>query len=117
MADPRKPSRILPWAPARATKEIWKLAKRDFEFNWAEHAREQILDRDLIIGDIIHVLKHGYVYEEAEPSARKGFFKYKVESRSPNSGGRTLRVVVVPQCKPPLFKVITVMWVDEPRQK
>lgn len=117
MVNPRKPSRILPWTPARATKEIWKLAKLEFEFNWTEHAGDQMLERDLIIGDIIHVLKHGYVYEEAEPSTREGFFKYKVESRSPNSGSRTLRVVVVPQREPPLFKVVTVMWVDESRQR
>ena len=117
MTGYRKSPRTSPWAPAKATEEIRKLAHQDFEFNWSWHADEQRLARDLIIGDITHVLKNGFVHEEAEPSTRKGFFKYKVESRSPNSGGRTLRVVVVPQRKPPLFKVITVMWVDEPRQK
>ena len=116
MTGTRKPPRSRPWIPAKATEEIRKLANRDFEFNWSRHANEQRLARDLIIGDIIHVLKNGFVYETAEPSTRPGFFKYKIDSRSPNSGGRTVRVVVVPQREPPLFKVITVMWVDEPRK-
>ena len=116
MTGSRKPSRTRPWVPAKATEEIRKLAQQDFQFIWTWHASEQMQERDLITGDIIHVLKNGFVHEEAKPSTRKGFFKYKVESRSPNSGGRTVGVVVVPQRETPLFKVITVMWVDEPTQ-
>lgn len=117
MSEPRRPSRARPWPPRKATEEIRNLAGRGFDFCWTEHASEQMSARDLIVGDILHVLKHGFVYQEAEPSTRPGFFKYAVECRSPNSGDRILRVVVVPQRKPPTFKVVTVMWVDEPTQR
>lgn len=117
MSEPPKPSRARPWSPRKATEEIRKLARQEFSFCWTKHANDQMLARDLIVGDVVHVLRHGFVYDEAEPSTRQGFFKYSVESRSPNSGNRTVRVVVVPQRKPPTVKIVTVMWADEPMQR
>ena len=71
-----------------------------------------MLERDLIMGDALHVLKHGFVYEEAEPAMR-GFFKYKMECNTPNSNGRTVRVVVIPSVNKAAFKIVSVMWADE----
>jgi hypothetical protein len=109
----RKPSLSRAWTPAKATEEIRKLAQQDFNFCWTNHFREQLDARGLVVGDVTHVLKNGFVYEDAEPSTRKGFFKYKMECTTPNSGRRVVRVVVIPQLKPPEFKIVTVMWVDE----
>lgn len=73
-------------------------------------------ERDLIVGDVLHVLRYGFVYDEAEPSTREGYYKYTMESRTPNSNGRIVRIVIVPSlpgqtCE---VKLITVMWADEP---
>lgn len=73
-----------------------------------------MFERGLITSDLLFVLKNGFVYEPPEEeSTVKGFYKYKVESQSPNSGSRTLRVIVVPDPKSCQIKLITIMWRDE----
>lgn len=113
MSGRSNPPRSRPWPPAKATSELRKLAQQDFNLCLTAHAREQLTERDLIAGDLTHVLKHGFVYEEAEPSTREGYYKYKMECISPNSDGRTVRVVVIPGSKPLDLKIVTIMWVDE----
>ncbi len=71
-------------------------------------------ERGLIMSDVLFVLKHGFVYEEPEPSTVPGLFKYKVDSQSPNSGARFLRVVAIPDKESCQIKVVTIMWRDEP---
>lgn len=78
---------------------------------YQEHARDRLLERGLIQGDVLHVLKNGMIFADPEESTRPNFFKYRIEGRSPNSGGRTVRVVVIPNPKTLDLKVITVMWV------
>lgn len=106
-----------PWPPRKATETIRKRAADDaFHIRWTMHAGEQIKERGLIMGDVLHVLKHGFVYEEGEQSTRKGLFKYKMESTTPNSNNRRVRVVVIPSPRACEAKIVSVMWVDEPRQ-
>lgn len=69
--------------------------------------------RDLIFGDVLYVLSNGFVYREAQEATRPGFFKYRIESRSPNSNNRVVGVVAIPDEKAKALKIITVMWVDE----
>jgi hypothetical protein len=64
--------------------------------------------------DVLHVLKNGFVYEAAQPSSRPKFWKYQVQGRTPNSGNREVRGVVIPSVDENHLKVITVMWADEP---
>jgi len=71
-------------------------------------------ERDLIMGDVIHVLKHGFVLEEGQPSTQTGLFKYRMQCTTPNSGGRLVCVVVIPT-QACAVKIVTVMWVDEDR--
>lgn len=101
-----------PLPPAKATTHIRKIAIGPCDFYWTAHAREQMADRDLTISDVLHVLKYGFVYEEGQPATKEGFFKYGVESTSPNSGGRVVRIIVIPSTANGL-KVVTVMWKDE----
>jgi hypothetical protein len=61
----------------------------------------------------LYALKNGFVYEEPELSTRPGYFRYAVESKTPNSGSRRVRVIVIPDKKGCLLKIVTVMWVDE----
>lgn len=68
------------------------------------------------MSDLLFALKNGFVYTtpvEAEESTIRGFYKYKVECQTPNSGSRTLRVVAVPDSKSCQIKIITIMWRDE----
>ena len=68
-------------------------------------------DRDVIMADLLHLLKSGFVHDEPEPATRE-HFKYRIEGTTPNSDGRTLRAVVIPSgdCE---LKIVTVMWRDE----
>ncbi len=69
-------------------------------------------ERDLIVSEVLHVLKFGFIYEDPEPATQKGCYKYKVESTSP-AGARVVRVVAIPWAEPPEIKIVTVMWRDE----
>jgi len=112
MADRTKVPRKGPWKPADATDGIRELAAGDFALMLTKHAREQMRARDLSTGDIAHVLRTGFVYEDAEPSTREGLYKYKMDGRSPNHESRVVRVVAIPSTKPPAVKIVTVMWKD-----
>jgi hypothetical protein len=104
-----------PWSPADATKEINAVAVSDkLRITYTGHARQQMADRDLIAGDVLFVLKKGFVLEDGEPSTQAGLYKYWVQSRSPNSGNRTVRIVAIPDPRTFWIKVVTVMWVDRP---
>jgi len=101
------------WTPAEATRKINECADSPgLQLSWTIHAEERLAERDLLTGDIIYLLKRGFVYEEPETATREGFFKYRVEGTTPNSDGRTVRAVVIPSggCA---IKIVTVMWRDE----
>ena len=102
-----------PWRPAEATRRIReKVRTDDIELSYTKHAKERMSERSLLIGDVIHVLRNGTVYEEAEPATRGGLFKYRIECLAPNSGRRSVRLVVIPSPTSRSIKVVTVMWVD-----
>ena len=42
-----------------------------------------------------------------------GLFKYVIEGISPNSSGRVVKVVVIPDLSEKHIKVVTVMWKDK----
>lgn len=103
-----------PWSPADATDEIRALARQSsLKITYSQHAKERLEERDLAIGDVLYVLKNGFVYETASESTQPGLFKYAPESRSPNSGSRTVRVIVIPDPARVWVKIVTVMWADE----
>jgi len=101
------------WTPAEATKRIWSCARGEkLDLHWKEHALERLAERDLIVSDILFLLKYGTVFDEGQPADMPGFFKYKIESKTPNSEGRVVAAIVLPSggCD---IKIITVMWKDE----
>jgi hypothetical protein len=103
-----------PWKPADATLTINQVASDPkCTVPLTGHARDQMLARGLIMSDVLFVLRNGFVYEDPVESTVAGLFKYRVESRSPNSGRRTVRVVAVPEPVSCQIKIITVMWRDE----
>jgi hypothetical protein len=101
-----------PLDPAAATRFICGLLGPSLKLRYTRHARERMSERGLIVGDLLHIIKHGFVYEEGEQSTRPGLFKYAMDSITPNSGGRTVRVVLIPSSNGSI-KVVTLMWVDE----
>lgn len=100
------------WSTARATREINACASRAPNLTFALHVKERLRERGLVMGDLLHVLKRGFVLEEPQPATRAGFFKYRIEATTPNSEGRTVVVVVIPDGRDEL-KLITIMWKDE----
>jgi hypothetical protein len=110
----RKPKAMKgPWASAQATDRIRYIARHQkMCLTYTGHAREQMADRDLLVSDLLHVLKYGFVFDQADTATRKGFHKYKVVNATPNSGTREIRVVVIPDMKALHLKIVTIMWVD-----
>jgi hypothetical protein len=86
-----------PLDPGRATEFIRKKASAsDLTVRWTEHANMQLHARELIMGDVLHVLNNGFVFEQGVPATQAGCYKYKIECTTPNSGGRTIKVVLIP---------------------
>lgn len=101
------------WNLADATKRINACAASDdLTLSWQEHAKERLRERDLIMSDAMHILKRGFVLNEPEPATRDGYFKYRIEGTTPNSDGRTVALVVIPDGANEL-KIVTIMWRDE----
>lgn len=101
-----------PLSPREATEAIRAKVEIDLEIKFTRHARERLYERDLIMGDILHILKFGYVHNEGEESTQRGLYKYEMESTTPNSGGKTVRIVVIPSSDNTI-KLVTIMWADE----
>ena len=70
-----------------------------------------------MISDILHALKFGNVYQPAISAHAPGMFRYRVDCKTPNSGSRSIGVVVIPDKPEKLIKVVTVMWIDEFERK
>lgn len=101
------------WKPADATTRIRTCAASDdLDLDVTDHAREQMRERDIIMGDLLFLLKTGFVYDAPVRATREGYFRYAVEGATPSSDGRSLRAIVIPSggCE---LKIVTVMWRDE----
>lgn len=105
-----------PWPPGAATERIRRIARGPLDLSVTIHLGARLEERDLIMGDVLHVLKTGNVYDEGEPATRSALWKYRMEGKSPNSGSRTLRVIVILGAAETELKIVTVMWADEPKQ-
>lgn len=103
-----------PWDAKTATERIRAIAgDRRLSLAYKVHAMQRLADRGVLTGDVLFVLKNGFVYGAPTPATRPDFYRYEMESRTPNSEGRLVRVVVIPDTKNLICKIVTVMWVDE----
>lgn len=103
-----------PWNAQEATQRIRAIARdRRFSLVYKVHATQRLAERGIVIGDVLFVLKQGFVYADPRPATRPNFYRYEMESRTPNSGGRMIRVVVIPDGNNLICKIVTVMWADE----
>lgn len=105
---------IQPWSNGDATSIIRELAK-DINLNIAftTHFTDRMSERNLIMSDILFALKNGFVRIDPWVSSIPSFYKYSMESKTPNSANRSIRVVSVPEFEGCAIKLISVMWVDE----
>jgi len=103
-----------PWCAKDATDSLRRVA-RDTRLSLAYkvHAMKRLAERGIFVSDVLYVLKHGFVYLDGVPALQQGRFKYEIESRTPNSGGRKVRLVVIPDAETYTIKIVTIMWVDE----
>lgn len=103
-----------PWSPAQATDELRRIA-RDARLSLAYklHATKRACEREISTSDVLYVLKNGFVYHAAKTATRPDYFKYEIESRTPNSDGRIVNLVVIPDCNNMTIKLVTIMWKDE----
>jgi Domain of unknown function (DUF4258) len=105
---------MQPWPPAAATKNLNQIgANPRLKVTYTLHSRNRMNERDLTMGDVLYVLSNGFVYEEGVPSTQDGFFKYCMETRTPNSNNKSVRVVVIADPDRIWIKIVTVMWADE----
>ena len=100
-----------PWDPAYATEKLKAKVCDQLEILWTRHVKERMDERDLQMGDVLHILKNGFVYDDAEESTQKGQYIYTMECPTPNSGGRIVKVVVIPSSANAM-KIVSVMWSD-----
>ena len=100
------------WSIETAECRIHAYARTDFDLAYTMHAAERLRERDILISDVNHVLMHGYIGEEPVESSRRGYCKYKICSKSPNSGNREICLIVIPDPQRSAIKVVTVMWKD-----
>ncbi|RST87951.1 DUF4258 domain-containing protein [Aquibium carbonis] len=109
---------LEPWLPDRATSRIRSIARDPrLSLSYRLHARERLAERGLVISDILHALKFGNVHQPPKPAFAPGTYRYRVDCKTPNSGSRSIGVVVIPAEAEHLLKVVTVMWIDEFERK
>lgn len=103
-----------PWKPSVATDQIRGMARLPgLTLAYKMHAKERLLDRGITSSDVLYVLRFGFVILDPEPATRPGYYKYAMENKTPNSNSRDIRIIVIPDKKNSLIKLITVMWADE----
>ncbi|WP_374679328.1 DUF4258 domain-containing protein [Bosea sp. 47.2.35] len=106
--------RKQPWKPADATEEIRALGGcGKLTLSWTDHIRARLVERDLVMGDVRYILRHGFVYDPPEEATQPGLYKYRIETRTPNSNNRVVRLVVIPDPSTSWAKLVTLMWADE----
>jgi hypothetical protein len=101
------------WSTGAATKNINACARgASLTITFVCGTKDGLRDKALVMGDVLHVLRRGFVLEEPAPTTRQGYFKYLIEATTPNSEGRTLGVTVIPDGGHAM-KLVATTWRDE----
>lgn len=107
-----------PWIPAYATEATRKISRHPaLSLAYKVHATQRRAERGLVTSDLLYLLKNGFVLADAKPATRPDYFRYVVTSTTPNSGGREIAAVVIPDPSRLTIKIVTVYWVDEEARK
>jgi hypothetical protein len=107
-----------PWEPAYATEALRKISRHPaLSLAYKVHATQRLVERGITISDMLHLLKHGTVLDAASAATRPDYFKYVITCITPNSFGREMAAVVIPDYRACTIKIVTVYWVDEQATK
>ena len=103
-----------PWPPAEATDRFRAMVQDpNFDLGLKLHAEDQMAERGIFMPDVLYAIRHGFVYGDAAPAKQPGLYRYTLKGPTPNSGGRNIKVVLIPSMHKSWAKIITVMWADE----
>lgn len=103
-----------PWNATDATNRLREMGNHPaLSLAYKLHAKERIAERGIIVSDVLHILKHGFVYQDPVPAKTNGYFKYEIGCLTPNSGNRRICLIVIPSYATMTIKLVTVMWEDE----
>lgn len=104
-----------PWNTTDATYAIREMARHPaLSIAYKVHATQRLVERGIIVSDVLHLLRTGFVHKDAVKATQTGWYKYIVEGLTPNSAGRKIGAVVIPNAEYLKVKIVTVFWVDEP---
>ena len=100
--------------PAEATKKINALAENPFlDLSKSPHAESRMAERNIISGDLLCLMRTGFIYDAAEPASREELWKYKIEGKTPNSESRVIIAIIIPDFKLKHIKIVTCYWKDK----
>ena len=101
-------------SPGKATQQINRLSKKDFfTLSKTTHAEENLTKHEMLSGDLLYLLRNGFIYDAPEQATQPKLWKYIIESATPNSGGRTLCAVIIPDIEKNHIKIETCYWKDK----
>ena len=101
-------------SPSSATAKINQMACDPYcDLSKSLHAEDRLQERAILTSDLLHLLRTGFVYDDPEKATRKGFWKYKIEGKTPNSNGRIITAIVIPDFKTKHIKIVTSYWKDK----
>lgn len=105
---------VEPWTPTDATYAIREIGNHPaLSIAYKIHATQRLAERGLLVSDVLYLLRNGFVYQDPVAATQAGYYRYVVQGQSPNSGGRNICAVVIPNSTYMKIKVVTVYWVDE----
>lgn len=103
-----------PWSEAEATRQINKIARNDqLTLAYQLHCRERLAERGIIQSDVLYVLKRGFVQQKAAAAMMNGYFRYVIQTVTPNTPSREIGCCVISDLRRYTIKIVTVMFVDE----
>lgn len=103
-----------PWDPTDATYAIREIGKHPaLSIAYKMHARQRMSERGIIVSDVLQLLRRGFVYDLPIEATSRGYYRYVIQGRTPNSGKRDIAAVIIPNPNTMAVKIVTVYWVDE----
>lgn len=103
-----------PWSPTNATYALREIGRHPaMSLAYKVHATQRLAERGITTSDVLYLLRNGFVYKEPVPATTRGYYRYEVRGRTPNSEGREICAVVIPNATTMKIKIVTVFWVDE----
>ena len=103
-----------PWNPTDATYALREMGRHPaLSLAYKVHATQRKAERGLLTSDVLYLIRKGFVYATATPATQHGYFKYTIQGTTPNSNGRQVAAVVIPNANTMTMKIVTLFWVDE----